>query len=81
MPIRRYFALPSEAIYTGTLGGSIGGDGAGANGFKFAASLNGQTGVAVGSETVTYSVVGNVLTATVDSGVVGHAAVQGRDTT
>ena len=59
----------SEAIYTGTLGGSVGGDGAGANGFKFAASLNGQAGVAVGTETVTYSVVGNVLTATVDSGV------------
>ena len=60
---------PSEAIYTGTLGGSIGGDGARANGFKFAASLNGQTGVAVGTDAVTYSVVGNVLTATVDSGV------------
>ncbi len=58
----------SEAIYTGTLGGSVGLDGAGANGFKFAASLNGQTGVTVGTETVTYSVVGNVLTATVDSG-------------
>ena len=52
----------SEAIFEGTLGGSVGGDGAGANGFGFAAAMNGATAV-VGLETVTYSVVGNVLTA------------------
>ncbi len=53
----------SEATFTGVLGGSIGGDGPGANGFAFAPSLNG-TKDTVGLETVTYSVVGNVLTAT-----------------
>ncbi|WP_210246362.1 type I secretion C-terminal target domain-containing protein [Mesorhizobium sp. WSM4303] len=56
----------SEATYNGTLGGSVGGDGAGANGFSFAA-LNGTSGT-VGLENVTYSVVGNMLTATTTSG-------------
>ena len=42
----------SEATFTGQLGGSVGGDGAGANGFSFA-DLNGTTGT-VGTETVTY---------------------------
>ena len=40
----------SEAIFTGVLGGSVGSDGAGANGFSFA-GLNG-TGGTVGTETV-----------------------------
>ncbi|WP_292302730.1 DUF5801 repeats-in-toxin domain-containing protein, partial [Mesorhizobium sp.] len=43
----------NEATFSGTLGGSLGGDGAGANGFSFAA-LNG-TGGTVGQESVTYS--------------------------
>ncbi|MFD1977975.1 DUF5801 repeats-in-toxin domain-containing protein [Mesorhizobium kowhaii] len=43
----------SEAIYNGTLGGSVGGDGAGSNGFSFA-TLNGTNGT-VGQENVTYS--------------------------
>ncbi|WP_292441777.1 DUF5801 repeats-in-toxin domain-containing protein, partial [Mesorhizobium sp.] len=43
----------SEAVYNGTLGGSVGGDGAGSNGFSFA-TLDG-TGGTVGQESVTYS--------------------------
>ncbi|RRI03071.1 type I secretion C-terminal target domain-containing protein [Mesorhizobium tamadayense] len=43
----------SEAIFNGTLGGSLGGDGAGANGFSFA-TLDGTNGT-VGQENVTYS--------------------------
>ncbi|RWK21389.1 MAG: hypothetical protein EOR41_05450, partial [Mesorhizobium sp.] len=43
----------NEATFSGTLGGSVGGDGAGANGFSFAA-LNGTAGT-VGQESVTYS--------------------------
>ena len=57
----------SEAVFTGVLGGSVGPDGAGANGFSFAPSLNGAT-AAVGLETVTYSLAGNLLTATVTAG-------------
>ena len=45
----------------------MGSDGAGANGFSFAPSLNGATAT-VGLETVTYSVAGNLLTATVNAG-------------
>ncbi|SNT12600.1 VCBS repeat-containing protein [Sphingopyxis indica] len=63
----------SEASFTGTLGGSVGGDGAGANGFGFGTN----TSATIGLETVTYSLVGNVLTATVsaspDAGRVGTA--------
>ena len=55
-------ASASEAIYNGTLGGSVGGDGAGANGFSFA-GLNGTTG-SVGTETVGYSWNAGTLTAT-----------------
>src|SRR3546814_2802051 len=51
----------SEASFTGTLGGSVGGDGAGANGFGFGTN----TSATIGLETVTYSLVGTVLTATV----------------
>ncbi|RWK34869.1 DUF5801 repeats-in-toxin domain-containing protein [Mesorhizobium sp.] len=43
----------NEATFSGTLGGSVGGDGAGANGFSFAA-LNGTAGT-VGQESVTFS--------------------------
>ena len=43
----------NEATFSGTLGGSVGPDGAGSNGFSFA-GLNGQSGT-VGQETVTYS--------------------------
>ena len=69
----------SEAVFTGVLGGSVGPDGAGANGFSFAPSLNGSTAV-VGLETVTYSVVSNLLTATVTSGTrVRDCAVHGCD--
>ena len=52
------------STFTGTLAGSVGGDGAGANGFSFA-GLAGQTGT-VGQETVTYSwdAATNTLTAT-----------------
>src|SRR3546814_14274970 len=53
-------ALPISS-FTGTLGGSVGGDGAGANGFGFGTN----TSATIGLETVTYSLVGNVLTATV----------------
>ena len=35
----------SEATFSAVLGGSVGPDGAGANGFKFAASLNGRPGL------------------------------------
>ncbi|QFI69846.1 type I secretion C-terminal target domain-containing protein [Sinorhizobium alkalisoli] len=57
------------ASFSGTLGGSVGGDGAGANGFSFA-GLNGTTGT-VGQETVSYSWNGatNTLTATGPRGV------------
>ena len=58
---------PSEAVFSGVLGGSVGLDGAGANGFSFAPQLNGAT-VTVGLETATLSVVGNLLTATVKDG-------------
>src|SRR3546814_4167791 len=65
-------ALPISS-FTGTLGGSVGGDGAGANGFGFGTN----TSATIGLETVTYSLVGNVLTATVsaspDAGRVGTA--------
>ncbi|MER9439772.1 DUF5801 domain-containing protein, partial [Mesorhizobium sp. M0614] len=59
----------SEATYNGTLGGSLGGDGAGANGFSFA-TLDGTNGT-VGQENVTYSWdAGNdTLTATGPRGV------------
>ncbi|WP_284282780.1 beta strand repeat-containing protein, partial [Mesorhizobium amorphae] len=58
----------NEATFSGTLGGSLGGDGAGANGFSFA-TLNG-TGGTVGQENVTYSwdAGTNTLTATTTSG-------------
>ncbi|WJI38941.1 type I secretion C-terminal target domain-containing protein [Mesorhizobium opportunistum] len=58
----------SEATYNGTLGGSVGGDGAGSNGFSFA-TLNGTAGT-VGQENVTYSwnAGTNTLTATTTSG-------------
>ncbi|MDX8522164.1 beta strand repeat-containing protein, partial [Mesorhizobium dulcispinae] len=58
----------SEVSFSGTLGGSVGGDGAGANGFSFA-GLNGTTGT-VGLENVSYSwdAGTNTLTATTTSG-------------
>ncbi|WP_292455097.1 VCBS domain-containing protein, partial [Mesorhizobium sp.] len=58
----------NEATFSGTLGGSLGGDGAGANGFSFA-TLNGTSGT-VGQENVTYSWDSgtNTLTATTTSG-------------
>ncbi|WP_189363029.1 DUF5801 repeats-in-toxin domain-containing protein, partial [Mesorhizobium sp. M4A.F.Ca.ET.022.05.2.1] len=58
----------NEATFSGTLGGSVGGDGAGANGFSFAA-LNGTTGT-VGQENVAYSwdAGTHTLTATTTSG-------------
>ncbi|AZO22370.1 type I secretion C-terminal target domain-containing protein [Mesorhizobium sp. M1E.F.Ca.ET.045.02.1.1] len=58
----------SEAIYNGTLGGSLGGDGAGTNGFSFA-TLDGTSGT-VGQENVAYSWDSgtNTLTATTTSG-------------
>ncbi|WP_210328873.1 beta strand repeat-containing protein, partial [Mesorhizobium amorphae] len=54
----------NEATFSGTLGGSLGGDGAGTNGFSFA-TLNGTDGT-VGQENVTYSwnSLNNTLTAT-----------------
>ncbi|MBB6412996.1 DUF5801 repeats-in-toxin domain-containing protein, partial [Mesorhizobium sangaii] len=54
----------SEATYNGTLGGSVGGDGAGSNGFSFA-TLDGTSGT-VGQENVTYSwnAASDTLTAT-----------------
>ncbi|WP_436159924.1 DUF5801 repeats-in-toxin domain-containing protein [Mesorhizobium sp. LjRoot246] len=54
----------NEATFSGTLGGSVGGDGAGANGFSFA-TLDASVGT-VGQESVTYSwdAVSNTLTAT-----------------
>jgi len=54
----------TEDIFEGTLGGSVGLDGAGANGFSFGTNASGT----VGLETVSYSVVGNVLTATITAG-------------
>ena len=45
-------ARSSEATFSGSLGGSVGADGAGSNGFSFA-GLNGQAGT-VGQENVTY---------------------------
>ena len=58
----------SEATFTGELGGSVGSDGAGANGFSFA-GLDLTTGT-VGTETVTYSWTAgtHTLTATVTGG-------------
>ncbi|BCG97024.1 DUF5801 repeats-in-toxin domain-containing protein [Mesorhizobium sp. 131-2-1] len=58
----------NEATFSGTLGGSVGGDGAGANGFSFAA-LNGTAGT-VGQENVSYSwdAGTHTLTATTTSG-------------
>ncbi|WP_292327646.1 hypothetical protein, partial [Mesorhizobium sp.] len=58
----------NEATFSGTLGGSLGGDGAGANGFSFA-TLNGTTGT-VGQENVAYSwdAGTHTLTATTTSG-------------
>ncbi len=53
----------SEASFTGTLGGSVGDDGAGANGFGFGFGTN--TTAVVGLETVSFALVGDVLTATV----------------
>jgi len=55
----------NEATFSGTLQHTIGGDGYGSIGF---ASLNGTTGT-VGTETVSYSWVGNTLTATGPRGV------------
>ena len=52
----------SEAVFTSTLAGSVGLDGAGSNGFTFATALSGGTAT-LGQETVTYTVVGGVLTA------------------
>ena len=61
----------SEASFTGTLGGSVGDDGAGANGFAFGTN----TTAVVGLETVSFALVGDVLTATVtaspDAGRIG----------
>jgi len=59
--------IGDESLFVGTLGGSVGGDGAGANGFSFDAGLDGSTDT-VGLETVTYSVVGGLLTATITGG-------------
>ena len=52
----------SEAVFTSVLQGSVGADGAGSNGFTFATALSGGTAT-LGQETVTYTVVGGVLTA------------------
>ncbi|UAX95224.1 type I secretion C-terminal target domain-containing protein [Ensifer adhaerens] len=57
----------AAASFSGTLGGSVGLDGAGANGFSFA-GLHGTSGT-VGQETVNYSWSGNILTATGPRGV------------
>ncbi|HET6536915.1 MAG TPA: VWA domain-containing protein, partial [Sphingopyxis sp.] len=54
------------ATFSGTLGGSVGLDGAGANGFSFAD--NDGTTKTVGTEQVSYEVNGNILTATVVGG-------------
>ena len=61
-------AASSEATFSGVLGGSVGADGAGSNGFSFA-GLNGQAGT-VGQENVTYSWTAgsNTLTATTVGG-------------
>ena len=61
-------AASSEATFSGVLGGSVGVDGAGSNGFSFA-GLNGQAGT-VGQENVTYSWTAgsNTLTATTVGG-------------
>ena len=61
-------AASSEATFSGVLGGSVGVDGAGSNGFSFA-GLNGQAGT-VGQENVTYSwnAGSNTLTATTVGG-------------
>ena len=69
MPMRRSDGADNnEATFSGTLGGSVGLDGAGSNGFSFA-GLNGQAGT-VGQETVTYSWTAgsNTLTATTVGG-------------
>lgn len=52
----------SEAMFSSTLAGDVGGDTAGVNGFTFAAALNGTTAT-LGQETVTYTLAGGVLTA------------------
>ena len=58
----------SEAVFSSTLVGSAGPDGVGTTGgFTFAAALNGGTAT-LGQETVTYTVAGGVLTATVTGG-------------
>ena len=69
----------SEATFTGTLGGSVGGDGAGANGFSFAA-LNGNDRDGR-PETVTYSwnAGTHTLTATITSGRARHELFTGPD--
>ena len=61
-------AASSEATFSGVLGGSVGDDGAGSNGFSFA-GLDGQAGT-VGQENVTYSwnAGSNTLTATTVGG-------------
>ncbi|WDZ81077.1 type I secretion C-terminal target domain-containing protein (plasmid) [Ensifer adhaerens] len=59
--------VAGAATFSGTLGGSVGADGAGANGFSFA-GLHGTSGT-VGQETVNYSWSGNTLTATGPRGV------------
>ncbi len=69
----------SEAIFTGTLGGSVGGDGAGANGFSFAPSLHLSTAT-VGTELVTYNVSGNTLTATGPRGLLFTVAITNQAT-
>ena len=58
----------NQATFSGTLGGSVGPDGAGSNGFSFA-GLDGQSGT-VGQENVTYSWTAgsNTLTATTVGG-------------
>ena len=52
-----------DAVFSGVLGGSLGGDGAGANGFSFDGSLEGTTAM-IGLEMVTYSVSADGLTVT-----------------
>jgi VCBS repeat-containing protein len=64
----------SEAVFSGTLGGSVGLDGAGANGFTFAPALHGATAT-IGLETVTYSLSGSTLMATGPRGVLFTVAI------
>ena len=58
---------PALASFTGVLGGNVGADGAGANGFSFAALHN--MNAVVGQETVKLTWASNVLTATGPRGV------------